>query len=129
MDREMKKAILEARLEAHRAEHEQRIAAIHARAEARITKHEEKLTAIHARVEARKAEHEEKLTAIHARIEARKAERSHRKAAEPAVNEGQVQDARNQELQAMRAAMMANVPTIRFPEDDPKYNSARICEP
>jgi hypothetical protein len=31
----------------------------------------------------------------------------------------------NPELQAMKAAMMAKVPTIQFPEDDPKYNSAR----
>ena len=30
----------------------------------------------------------------------------------------------NPELQAMKAAMMADVPTIHFPEDDPKYNSA-----
>ena len=98
MNREVKKAILEA----HRLEHEHRIAEIH------------------ARVEARRAEHEQKLAAIHTRIEARKAERRHRKAAEPAVKAEP-----NQELQTWKAAMMANVPTIRFPEDDPKYNSAR----
>ena len=102
MNREAKRAIQEARLEAHRAEREQRMAEIH------------------ARVEARRAEHEQKLAAIHARIEARKAEKDHRKAAKPAVK---VES--NPELQAVKTAMMANVPTIHFPEDDPKYNSAR----
>ena len=100
MNKEAKKAILEARLEAHRAERAQRIAEIH------------------ARVEARRAEHEQKINAIHARIEARKAERSHQKAEELIVKAEP-----NQELQAMKAARMANVPTIHFP-DDPKYNSA-----
>jgi len=98
MNREAKKAMLES----HRAEREQRIAEIH------------------ARIEARRAEHEQKLAAIHARIEARKAERSQRKAVGPAVKAEP-----NQELQAMKAAMMADVPTIHFPEDDPKYNSAQ----
>ena len=93
MNKGAKKAILEARLQAHRAERAQRIAEIH------------------ARVEARRAEHEQKINAIHARIEARKAE-------EPIVKAEP-----NQELQAMKAARMANVPTIHFP-DDPKYNSA-----
>ena len=105
MNREAKKAILEARLEAHRVEREHRIAEIH------------------TRIEARRAEREEKLNAIHARIEARKAERRSRKATEPAVK---VEP--NPELQAIKAAMMANVPTIHFPEDDPKYNSAAMCE-
>jgi hypothetical protein len=98
MNRELKKAILAA----HRAEREQRIAEIH------------------ARLAARRAEHEEKLAAIHARIEARRAERDQRRTAEPAVKAEP-----NPELQAMKAAMMAKVPTIQFPEDDPKYNSAR----
>ncbi len=102
MNREAKKAILEARLEAHRAERKQRMAEIRARIEARRTEHEEKLKAIHARIAARKAEREHWKTGTHP------------VKAEP-----------NPELQAMKAAMMANVPTIHFPEDDPKYNSAR----
>lgn len=53
-------------------------------------------------------------------IEARRAERDQRRTAEPAVKAEP-----NPELQAMKAAMMANDPTIQFPEDDPKYNSAR----
>ena len=120
MNREEKKAILEARLKAHRAEREQRISEILARAEARKAAHEEKLAAIHTGIEARKATHEEKLAAIHARIENRKTEREHRKETEPTVKVGQ-----NHELQAMKDVMMANVPTIHFPEDDPKYHSAR----
>ena len=98
MNREAKIAILEAR----RLERAQRIAAIHARAEAR------------------RAEHEQKLAAVRARIEARKAERDRRKTAAPPVKAEP-----DPELQAMKAAMMENVPVIRFPEDDPKYNSAR----
>ena len=103
MNREVKKAILEVRLNAHRAEREQRIAEIHARAEAR------------------RAEHERKLKDIRAGIEARNAERHHRKAAKPALKAEP-----NRELQAAKAAIMANVPTIHFPENDPKYNSARM---
>ncbi len=95
MNREVKKAILEIR----KAEREQKIAAIH------------------ARIETRRAEHEQKRNAIHARIKARRAERYQRETSVKAVP--------NPGLQAMKAAMMANVPTIHFPEDDPKYNSAR----
>ena len=102
MKRDAKKAIPEARLEAHRADHERRIAEIRARAEIR------------------REAHEQKLKAIRARIEARKAERDSRKEEEPAAK-----TETNQEMQAMKTAMMANVPTIQFPEDDPKYNSAR----
>ena len=101
MNKEAKKAILEAYLEAHRLEREQRIAEIH------------------ARMDARRAEHDEKLAAIRARIEARKAERDHRK-----TDASTVKVEPDPELQAMKAAMMAKVPTIHFPEDDPKYNSA-----
>lgn len=98
MNREIKLAIREIR----RAEREQRI------------------LAILAGIEARRAEHEQKLDAIHARVEARKAERHQRK-----TEEIPVKAAPNPELQAMKTAMMANVPTIHFPEDDPKYHSAR----
>ena len=98
MNREVKKAILEIR----KAEREQKIAAIH------------------ARIETRRAEHEQKRNAIHARTKARRAERYQRKTGETSVKA-----VPNPELQAMKAAMMANVPTIHFPDDDPKYNSAR----
>lgn len=101
MNREMKNALLKARIEARRADREKRLATIH------------------ARIEERRAEHEQKLNAIHARIEARKLERYQRKDTEPSVKAEP-----NLELQAMKDAMMANVPTIHFPEDDPKYNSA-----
>jgi len=101
MNREMKNTLLKARMEARRAERAQRI------------------TIIHARIEERRAAHEQKLNAIHARIEARKLERYQRKDTEPSVKAEP-----NLELQAMKDTMMANVPTIRFPEDDPKYNSA-----
>ena len=97
MDREIRKAILEAR----KAEREQRIAEIH------------------ARIEARRAEHEQKLNAVHARVEAIKAERRHRGIAEPAVKAEP-----DPGIRATKAAIMASVPTIHFPEDDPKYNSA-----
>ena len=103
MNKEAKKAILEARM----AEREQRIAAIH------------------ARIEAHKAEREQRVIAIHDRIEARKAERLHGKEAGHTTEAGPVQVIRNPELQAMKNAMMADVPTIHFPEDDPKYHSAR----
>jgi len=96
MDREIKKAILEA----HRAERVRRIAEIH------------------AKIEVRKAEHEQKLNAIHARIEAHKAVRN--KTVKPVLKAEP-----HPELQAMKAEIMADVPTIHFPEDDPKYNSAR----
>ena len=98
MNREIKLAIREIR----RAEREQRI------------------LAVLAGIEARRVAHEQKLDAIHARVEARKAERHQRK-----TEEIPVKAAPNPELQAMKAAMMANVPTIHFPEDDPKYYSAR----
>ena len=98
MNREIKLAIREIR----RAEREQRI------------------LAILAGIEARRVAHEQKLDAIHARVEARKAERHQRK-----TEESPVKAAPNPELQAMKTAMMANVPTIHFPEDDPKYHSAR----
>lgn len=101
MTREVKKAILEAKMETRRVKREQRIAAIH------------------ARIEERRAAHEQKLNAIHARIDARKLKRFQPKDPEPSVKAGP-----NLELQAMKAAMIANVPTIHFPEDDPKYNSA-----
>ena len=107
MNKEARKAILEARLVARMAEREQRLAAIH------------------ARIEAHRAEREQKIIAIHDRIEARRAERLHRKEAGHSVEAASVQVSRNPELQAMKAAMMADVPTIHFPEDDPKYNSAR----
>ena len=107
MNKEARKAILEARLVARMAEREQRLAAIH------------------ARINAHRAEREQKIIAIHDRIEARKAERRHLKKAGHTVEAAQVQVSRSQELQAMKAAMMADVPTIHFPEDDPKYNSAR----
>ena len=106
MNKEAKKAVLEVRMEARRAELEQRLAAIH------------------ARIEAHRAEREQKIIAIHDRIEARKAERHHLKEAGHTVEAAPLQVSRNPELQAMKAAMMADVPTIHFPEDDPKYNSA-----
>ncbi|MER2181909.1 MAG: hypothetical protein ABTA22_00140 [Clostridia bacterium] len=98
MNREIKLAIREIR----RAEREQRI------------------LAVLAGIEAHRVAHEQKLDVIHARVEARKAERHQRK-----TEEIPVKAAPNPELQAMKAAMMANVPTIHFPEDDPKYHSAR----
>ena len=107
MNKEARKAILEARLVARMAEREQRLAAIH------------------ARINAHRAEQDQRIIAIHDRIEARRAERLHRKEAGHVMNAAPVQVSRNQELQAMKAAMMADVPTIHFPEDDPKYNSAR----
>ncbi len=107
MNKEARKAILEARLVARMAEREQRLAAIH------------------ARINAHRAEREQKIIAIHDRIEARKAEMRHLKEAGHSVEAASVQVSRNPELQAMKAAMMADVPTIHFPEDDPKYNSAR----
>ena len=101
MNKEMKKALLEA----HRADRERR------------------LTEIHARIEARKAEHEQKLEAVHARIEARREEARREKEnlrkAEPVARV-----APDPEVRAMKDAMMANVPVLQFPADDPKYNSA-----
>ena len=84
MSKDLKRAILEARVETRRVKREQRIAVIH------------------ARIEERRAEHEQKLYAIHAKIEARKAERHPRKAVEPVIKAEP-----NRELQAMREAMMA----------------------
>ena len=80
--------------------------------EIRKAEREQKIAAIHARIETRRAEHEQKRNAIHARIKARRAERYQRKTGETSVK-------------AVPNPMMANVPTIHFPEDDPKYNSAR----
>ena len=92
--------------------------------ESRRAEREQRIIAIHARMEARRAEHEQKLNAIHARVEARKAELHQRKTEKHTA----VKAAPNPELQALKAAMMANVPTIHFPEDDPKYNLARKYE-
>lgn len=97
MNKEVKKAILEA----HQAQRERHLAEIQ------------------ARIEARKAEHEKKLEAIRAKVEARREKRDQRKPEEPAVKV--VPDP---EVRAMKDAMMANVPVLQFPVDDPKYNSA-----
>ena len=88
--------------------------------EIRRAEREERLTAIRARIESRRADREQKLIALHDRIEARKAERDHRRTTEPAMKAEP-----NPELQAMKTAMMAGVPTIQFPEDDPKYHATR----
>ena len=63
-----------------------------------------------------------RVAAVHAGIEARKAQQF-------AAKREQLQaELTREELRASKAAMMANVPTIQFPEDDPKYKSARKHE-
>jgi len=109
MNREMKKAILEAR----KAEHEQKIQAIHAKIEARRVEREQRIAEIHEAVQARKK------ARLQYRAESLKAARHQQKAVTA------VEDRENVDRQARWAAMMANVPTIQFPEDDPKYNSTR----
>ena len=103
MNREEKKALLEQRMEALRTEHERRIAAIR------------------ARTEARRAGHMRKLEAIYAGILERKREKYCREADKYASKTGPARESLNPAMQTM----MADVPTIHFPEDDPKYNSAR----
>ena len=103
MNREEKKALLEKRMEALRTEHERRIAAIR------------------ARTEARRAGHMRKLEAVYAGILERKREKYCREADKYTVKTEPVREDLNPAMQTMTA----NVPTIHFPEDDPKYNSAR----
>ena len=109
MNREQKKAILEA----HKAEREQRIKDIHAKIEARRTEREKRIAEIHEAVQARKEER------LQRRVESLKAVRHQQEDVTAAAERDNV------DRQARWAAMMANVPTIQFPEDDPKYNSAR----
>ena len=139
--REAKKEIRSARKAAADQRVSDRVREIHAerdaRREARAQRTAEHLKAVHAEIEARKAERAQRtvehLKAVRAEIEARKAERENRKAgkaiqvsrtecAEAANNRDLVADL---ERKARTAAMMRDVPTIQFPEDDPKYNSSR----
>ena len=114
MSREAREAILEARESIREARK--------AIMEARRAEHDRNLDAIHTRLEARKAERDRRVAAVHAGIEARKAQQF-------AAKREQLQaELTREELKASKAAMMANVPTIQFPEDDPKYNSARKHE-
>ncbi len=103
MNREEKKALLEQRMEALRTEHERRI------------------DAIRARKEARRAEHMRKLEAVYAGILERKRKKCCREADQYTVKTETVRESLNPAMQTMTA----DVPTIHFPEDDPKYNSAR----
>lgn len=109
MDKELKKAILESR----KAEHEQKIQAIHTKIEARRAEREQRIAEIHEAVQARKEER------LQRRVESLKAVRHQQEDVTAAAERDNV------DRQARWAAMMANVPTIQFPEDDPKYNSAR----
>ncbi len=103
MNREEKKALPEQRTEALRTEHERRI------------------DAIRARKEARRAEHMRKLEAVYAGILERKREKYCREADQYTVKTETARESLNPTMQTMTA----DVPTIHFPEDDPKYNSAR----
>ena len=109
MNREQKKAILEA----HKAEREQRIKDIHAKIEARRAERQKRIAEIHEAVQARKE------ARLQRRAESMKAA-CHQQEAVVTVAERENVDRRER-----WNAMMANVPTIQFPEDDPKYNSAR----
>ncbi|MBQ3277717.1 MAG: hypothetical protein IJG94_00940 [Clostridia bacterium] len=109
MDKELKKAILENR----KAEHEQKIQAIHTKIEARRAEREQRIAEIHEAVQARKE------ARLQRRAESMKAA-CHQQEAVVTVAERENVDRRER-----WNAMMANVPTIQFPEDDPKYNSAR----
>lgn len=100
--------------------------------EARRTEREERRETIREEIAARKAEREERRRTIHDEIAVRKADRQHARYTESMKvadednvakeNEALVNDL---ERNARFAAMMVNVPTIHFPEDDPKYNSSR----
>jgi len=108
-----------------------------ARKEARDQKASDRVREIHAERDARREAREQKITdhlkAVHAEIEARKAERENRKAGKAIqVSRPECAEAKNNrelvddlERSARTAAMMSDVPTIQFPEDDPKYHSSR----
>ena len=75
---------------------------------------------------------EERIAAIQAEIAALKAARKNRKQekaetihATPDEMQLNQEIVRDLERHTGTAAMMSNVPTLQFPEDDPKYHSAR----
>ena len=91
-------------------------------------------------LELRKAEHrqkvEEHLSRVHAEIEARKAERERRRTeaakacrTEPVSGKHETEEILELETELERnaraAAMLAEVSTLDFPEEDEKYHSAR----
>ena len=134
-ERAAREAVRAARRELQKEEHDRKAAAIHERIDARRAEREERLNAI-------RAEHEARMNAIHAEIEARKARR-----AETRKEENRAEETRSEvralpvsgtneakeirelaeglERDARTAAMAANVPTIDFPDEDGKYDSAR----
>ena len=91
--------------------------------EARAAERMQRRNEIHAKIEARRAERLQRIAEIHEAVRARKAARSERETVNTAA---QTAAWENADRQAEWAARIASVPTIRFPADDPKYNSARV---
>lgn len=96
----------------------------------------DRLETIHAEREARRTERKQiladRLEAIHAEREARRTKEKRMtapavqaKPAEPAETPENRAPLSGPERHAGMAAILANVPTLQFPEDDPKYHSAR----
>jgi len=132
--RAAREAVRAARQEMHRAEHDRKAAEIREQIDTMRAEREERLNVINA-------EHEERRKAIHAEIEARKARREAARRAEaqekalhevralPVSGTNEAKEIRelaeSLERDARTAAMAANVPTIEFPDEDGKYDSAR----
>ncbi len=133
--KDVKKAVKKAKKEireARRATREASREAIHAEIEARRAARKERHETIREEIAARRAAREEHRRIIHDELAARKVDRWNVCCTEP-MNAADVSSVaqENQKLvndlerNARFAAMMVNVPTIHFPEDDPKYNSSQ----
>ena len=130
-ERAAREAVRAAKRELREEEHDRKAAAIHERIDARRAEREERLNTI-------RAMHEERMNAIHAEIEARKARKEEARKEEtrkeeiralPVSGTNEAKEIRELaeglELDARTAAMAANIPTIDFPDEDGKYDSAR----
>ena len=102
--------------------------------EIRKAAHDRRNREIRSRIDTRKAAREERLHALHAETEAKKAARNAETKQKEVyalpvsgLNETKAIRELQEDLErnSRSAAMAANVPTIRFPEEDEKYFSSR----